>query len=81
MKIAAAVMAGLALLIVLPGLSAAFGAFAGWTVGLVFGDTMRAGQIALGIKPPLEPWQIGALLGFVGGFFNGGGRAAEARRS
>lgn len=45
----------------------AFGAIAGWVVGLFFGDTILniAGQ--LGIHNT-SMWQLGAFLGFVGGF-------------
>ena len=43
------------------------GAIAGWVVGLVFDDTMRLLAQALGIEA--RPYQLGAMLGFLGGFF------------
>ena len=45
-----------------------FGAFAGWVVGLFFGKTILSFFAALGITG-FKMWQIGAVLGFVGGFF------------
>ena len=44
------------------------GAFAGWIVGLFFGKTILAFLATLGITG-FNMWQIGAVLGFVGGFF------------
>lgn len=49
-------------------LGALMGALAGWVVGLIFDDTMALLGKALGI-PDAAPYQIGALLGFAGGFF------------
>ena len=49
-------------------ISTLFGAFAGWVVGLFFGKTILAFFAALGITG-FKMWQIGAVLGFVGGFF------------
>lgn len=43
------------------------GAFAGWVVGLVFGETILGIAAQLGIKD-VEMWQLGAFLGFVSGF-------------
>ena len=65
--VAVAIVAGL-LLFVFSVLGAAMGAICGWAVGLAFGDTMRAFFGALGLGH-LAPWQIGAMLGFVGSFF------------
>lgn len=45
-----------------------FGALAGWTVGLVFDGTLSKLATMLGV-PGTPPWQLGAMLGFVGGFF------------
>jgi hypothetical protein len=44
-----------------------FGAFAGWLAGLVFDDTMRLMAEMAGIDA--RPWQLGAIFGFIGGFF------------
>lgn len=65
---ALAVIAGFVFLSPLIGVL--FGAFSGWIVGLFFGPTISefigafSPQAAL-----LETWQIGAGLGFIGGFF------------
>lgn len=48
-------------------ISALFGAFAGWLVGAVFDDTMAELIRASGLS--VAPWQLGLMLGFVGGFF------------
>lgn len=46
------------------------GAFAGLIVSLVFNDTVLKGLSAFGVHTnDLTLWQIGATLGFVGGFF------------
>ena len=45
------------------------GGVAGWTVGLVFVDTMAALKNALGLS--VTNFELGAMLGFVGGFFRG----------
>lgn len=44
-----------------------FGALAGWTVGLAFGGTILGIAAQLGVHG-FSMWQIGAFLGFVGGF-------------
>ena len=44
-----------------------FGGIAGWIVGLVFGDTILGIAGQLGIKS-VTMFQLGAFLGFVGGF-------------
>lgn len=43
------------------------GAFSGWVVGLFFGETILFIASQLGIKN-VTMWQLGAFLGFVGGF-------------
>jgi|SaaInlStandDraft_2_1057019.scaffolds.fasta_scaffold97283_3 hypothetical protein len=43
------------------------GAIGGWVVGEVFSETF-ANYIAT-YQIPFQPWEIGAALGFVGGFF------------
>lgn len=48
-------------------LGAIFGAFTGSVVGLVFPDTLAMLSQALGIEA--APYQLGAMFGFVGGFF------------
>ena len=57
-------LGGVFLLVILGTL---FGSVAGWTVGLVFGDTILGIASQLGIKN-VTMWQLGGFLGFVGGF-------------
>ena len=45
------------------------GGVAGWTVGLVFVDIMAELKSALGLD--VTNFELGAMLGFVGGFFRG----------
>ena len=45
-----------------------FGALGGLVVGWFFDETLAAGMRAFGFGY-LPPWQLGAFLGFVGGFF------------
>lgn len=56
------------LLLVLPLVGTVFGALSGWVVGLLFSETILGFFTALGITG-LKMWQIGASLGFIGGFF------------
>ena len=49
-------------------LGSAIGALAGLMVGFVFDGSLGLLAKALGI-PEAQPYQIGAMLGFVGGFF------------
>ena len=44
------------------------GIFVGWVVGLFFSETILSIFAMLGIKG-VAMWQVGAFLGFVGGFF------------
>lgn len=44
-----------------------FGAVAGWIVGLFFGDTILGILAQLGVRN-ITMFQLGAFLGFVGGF-------------
>ena len=43
------------------------GAFCGWIVGYVFDETFAMWRVYFGLQQ-FVPWQIGAMLGFVGGF-------------
>ena len=47
--------------------STVIGAVIGWTVGLVYDDTLRALASWAGLDAPA--WQLGAMLGFVSAFF------------
>lgn len=57
-------LAGICVFVVLGTL---FGALSGWIVGLFFGDTILGIAGQLGIRN-IAMWQLGAFLGFVGGF-------------
>jgi hypothetical protein len=47
-----------------------FGAVAGWIVGLFFTDTILTTLGRFGVDTfGLTMWQLGATLGFIGGFF------------
>ena len=46
------------------------GAFIGWVVGWFFGNTILSFFAAIGIEG-FTMVQLGAILGFVGGFFRG----------
>lgn len=60
----ALVMGGVFLFVILGTL---LGGIAGWTVGLFFSDTILGIAAQLGIKN-VTMFQLGAFLGFVGGF-------------
>lgn len=74
----AALGAGMMVFVSIAG--AVFGAIGGWLTGLFFGDQIidvlgRFGVVTDG----LALWQVGLMLGFVGGFFravqtNNGGK-------
>ncbi len=55
------------LLFLAPLFGIGFGAFAGWIAGLFYPNTLHLLGQRIGL--PVEPWQLGAMLGFVGGFF------------
>jgi hypothetical protein len=61
-------LAAVIVAVLLPMLMPIIGAFAGAVVGFFFDETSRSFLDALGMKD-LEMWQLGAMLGFVGGFF------------
>ena len=68
-KILAACLGFLALSLVMPILGVLFGAFSGWAVGLVFEETVLQTLTRFGVETTeLTMWQLGAALGFVGGF-------------
>lgn len=53
-----------------PILGVLFGAFAGWVVGLFFAETILGFLARMGMDiAGLAMWQVGAALGFIGGFF------------
>ena len=52
----------------LPAVGALMGAFSGWVVGLFFDETCALFLKLLGLSE-VAMWEVGAFLGFVGGFF------------
>lgn len=48
-------------------LGTALGALAGWVVGIFFAETMATVMLAI-FGATVEVWQLGAFLGFVGGY-------------
>ena len=62
------VVAVVVLVLALPLAGTAGGALAGWIVGWFYGQEITLFFEGLGVKG-LTPSQIGAVLGFVGGFF------------
>ena len=68
MKLLAASIIGFLVVFLLAVVGTLFGAITGWLVGLVFEDSILGTLSALHIYG-LTMWQLGAFLGFVGGFF------------
>jgi len=62
---------GLVLFVILMvTLGTLFGGIAGWIVGLFFTDTIMGTMNRFGVDTMgMTMWQLGATLGFVGGFF------------
>lgn len=56
------------LLATIPIVAVFFGAFSGWVVGVFFGGTILGLLEQMGIQD-VYMWQVGAFLGFIGGFF------------
>jgi hypothetical protein len=57
------------LVFIMPLLGVLFGAFSGWVVGLFFADTILGFLARLGAHTDgLAVWQVGAAMGFFGGF-------------
>jgi|HubBroStandDraft_1064217.scaffolds.fasta_scaffold379046_2 hypothetical protein len=53
--------------VVFVSLATLFGGFTGWIVGIWFGDTILGIAAQLGVKN-VTMFQLGAFLGFIGGF-------------
>lgn len=69
-KALAGLVATAAILFFAPLIGVLGGAFVGWVVGLFFTETIHAFLTAVGINTAgFAMWQIGASLGFIGGFF------------
>lgn len=67
------VLGGLFLMVILGTL---MGAISGWIVGLFFSDTILGVWSKFGISG-FTMWELGAFLGFTGGFF----RASQTNNS
>lgn len=61
------IVVAVVLIFLSPLLGIIIGAFAGWVVGLFFPDTLALLAQMLHIEA--APWQLGAIFGFIGGFF------------
>ena len=61
-------LAGAAVLVLVVTLGTLMGALSGWIIGWFFSETILGFFTALGVTG-LKMWQIGASLGFIGGFF------------
>lgn len=66
-KVFIATVGFMSLVCVLSILGVCFGALSGWLVGLIFPFTFVQLKFHFGLAL-FEPWQIGALLGWIGGF-------------
>lgn len=65
-----AVLMGAAFLFALSLLATLGGAFGGWVTGLFFEETILGTLRRAGVDTHgLSMWQLGATLGFIGGFF------------
>jgi hypothetical protein len=69
LTIALAVIGVLLAFFLMPLIGIAVGAFIGWVVGLVFPGTIGIIGTLLTSGATMPAWQVGAILGFVGGFF------------
>lgn len=56
-----------AIVFVAPLLGFLGGAFSGWVVGVTFPNTMA--DLIAALHLTVAPWQLGGILGFIGGFF------------
>lgn len=63
-----AVLTIIAVMFLFPLLGFLFGAFSGWVVGLFFGHIVLGFFSQLGIDG-FTMWEIGGILGFIGGYF------------
>jgi len=68
-KIAGVFAFGMILAVASPIIGVLLGAFSGWCVGLVFEQEVMGFLARLGLNTAgLTMWQLGAALGFIGGF-------------
>lgn len=59
----------IAAVFLMPLIGTLLGAFSGWVVGLFFAETIMTTLAGFGFGASISMWQLGASLGFVGGFF------------
>jgi hypothetical protein len=64
-----------AVFVIGPILGVLYGCLCGWVVGHFWPHTMALLIDRLGLQ--CEPWQLGAMLGFVGGFFRSTGSSGK----
>lgn len=68
-KALAAVGLTLVMILVIPILGSFFGALSGWAVSLVWNDAIIGFLSRIGVDTNgLTLWQVGAAMGFLGGF-------------
>ena len=68
-KILGIVTFGAIIMFIAPAISALFGGFSGWVVGLFFEEQVRAFLEGAGINTAgLSMFDIGLALGFIGGY-------------
>lgn len=67
--ITTAIIAFFLALFLIPLVGIGVGAFIGWVAGLVFPGTIGIIASAITGGATMPAWQVGAILGFVGGFF------------
>ena len=68
-KLAVALFLFVGIMFAAPLLGVLAGAFSGWVVGLFWADVILGFLTRLGIETTnLQVWQIGAAMGFLGGF-------------
>lgn len=63
------VLLSLLLICIVPLIGISIGAFAGFIAGAVFPGTVGLVGSAITGGATIPAWQVGAILGFVGGFF------------
>lgn len=64
-----AIIAAFALIFFMPVIGVLLGAFSGWAVGVFFTETIMTTLSGFGFSASVSMWQLGATLGFIGGFF------------
>ena len=66
------------LLIVFCLIGAVCGAISGWVVGWVFDETMQKLLVNVLHLDNVAMWELGAMLGFIGGFFRGSSSSSSS---